>query len=179
MIRLVLAGLAGLIAFLPLQAGADCTRPLHAISPPPIVRTLVSTDSSVRLAVPGATISSIAPTGSMRPAIQDGSKIIWVKPDITLLAVGRVIIFWNRDRLVAHRIYAEGVDSPLFWQLLGRGESGWTLDWDGKWYEPGQSPPPPPIEKRWWHTWGDNNCLPDFFQVRYSDIVGIVVAVIE
>lgn len=182
-ILVTLLALMGLLAFSAAPAEAEvCSRSVIHSSPPPIVRVVTNGHNAVTVWVEGAWVETVQPTGSMRPAVQDGSRVILIPPELRLLVEGRVVLFHpvgQADRRVLHRIYASGVDSDIMPVLLGTGPSGWTLAWDGGWYPVGVTPPTPPLEARYWLTWGDNNCLPDFWQVRYRDVLGVMIGVIE
>ena len=175
--------LVGLLPFLGSTIeGQACVKPVVSSSPPPVVRLVTNGRSSVTIWVENAWVERIAASGSMRPAIHDGSRVIFVPPDLRLMSEGRAILFRHPGQpgqRVLHRIYAEGVDSSVPREMLGTGSSGWTLAWDAQWYAPGITPPSSPLETRYWLTWGDNNCLPDFWAVRYGDVLGVMVGVVE
>jgi len=170
------------VGSIPTAHAQECPHYVWPASPPPIVTLTAASRENITVWARGAWITTVQATGSMRPAIQDGSKVVLIPPEPKLLVPGRAIVFRHplrADQAVLHRIVGEGVDSDVPALLLGTGPTGWTLAWNGQWYGSGVTPPSPPPEAHYWRTKGDNNCLVDSWQVRYRDVFGVLVAVVE
>jgi signal peptidase I len=93
-----------------------------------IKTTLRFVDVSSDLLAQGYGIRFRAGGGSMAPAIGDGD-VITVKPiDPASLTTGRVIIYRDRHRVVAHRIVGTTSDHPSTHAFVVRGDAARECD---------------------------------------------------
>jgi len=84
------------------------------------------TGNSITINVPNASISSYAPTGSMKPVFDSGANGIRIVPNSPeQIKVGDIVTF-GKDNIV-HRIVEEGKDEGGYW-FITKGDNNQVSD---------------------------------------------------
>ena len=69
-------------------------------------------DNKIVINIPGASLSNYAPTGSMRPVLDEGSNGIRIVPESEdNIHIGDIITFEQDNYLIVHRVIEKGEDS--------------------------------------------------------------------
>lgn len=76
------------------------------------------TGESITIRIPNASLSSYAPTGSMKPVFDEKSNGIRIVPQSAeQIKVGDIITFTLGNDIVVHRVIEKGEDSEGYWFL--------------------------------------------------------------
>ena len=103
---------------------ADVRAPSDKISE----RDIVILEDMVILRISNTTLSSYAPTGSMKPLFDEGANGIRVKPDSEEeIEVGDIVSFRSEDKLIVHRVVQKGIDSEGLY-FVTRGDNNTVSD---------------------------------------------------
>ena len=84
-------------------------------------RDIVILEDMIILKIPNSTLSTYAPTGSMRPLFDEGANGIRVVPSGPEdVEVGDIVSYRSNGDLIVHRVVRKGVDSEgLYFVLKG------------------------------------------------------------
>jgi len=84
------------------------------------------TGDSILINIPNASISSYAPTGSMKPTFDQGSNGIRIKPDSPeQIELGDIVTFG--DESIVHRVVEKGMDEEGYW-FITKGDNNQVSD---------------------------------------------------
>jgi len=84
------------------------------------------TGDSISINVPNASISSYAPTGSMKPVLDEDSNGIRIKPSSPeQIELGDIVTFGEEN--IVHRVIEKGVDEEGYW-FITKGDNNQISD---------------------------------------------------
>jgi len=84
------------------------------------------TENSISINIPNASISSYAPTGSMKPTLDYGSNGIRIKPNSPeQIEIGDIITFGEEN--IVHRVVEKGIDENGYW-FITKGDNNQVSD---------------------------------------------------
>jgi len=84
------------------------------------------TGDSISIAIPNVSISSYAPTGSMKPVLDEGSNGIRIIPSSAeQIGVGDIVTFGTEN--IVHRVIEKGEDEEGYW-FITKGDNNQVSD---------------------------------------------------
>lgn len=112
----------------PLGFGFSGVQYNNASSPGDWVKTsqIALTENSIVIKIPNASLSSYAPTGSMKPVFDSGANGIRIIPNSAEdINVGDIITYGNEN--IVHRVIETGIDENGYW-FMAKGDNNVYAD---------------------------------------------------